>query len=284
MKQYRILTRFSQNQESKEVVELYWERLRQMSQQPFEAGDDPVRATSKWIDEVLKPSIPEIGYEVFVDDDGPSMDAWGGNPFADVIFDLYVKYKGEWRFLCNVEAWECKKYQELLECWRQSMKLRDNYLVLRFQGDLQYYYESLGVKNSVPVYRTAKHPTKKAVVGMLGAVLGIQRNDPKLDKLYREVDVRYLVKKAGTVQTSFVKGSQIDPIKKIEYLKDYAFEVYVGASVERLKEFYEAFQNPVYTPYFGKKCCVPSVPIAGDLKMLTWEEMLFTPCVEKAAK
>jgi len=151
---------------------------------------------------------------------------------------------------------------------------KKNYLPLHFQADFQYYFHAKEFEEAIPVYRTAKHPTKNAVVGMLGAVLGIPRKDPRLDELFNEIDIWYRTLREGTIYKDFQTGSQVDPIKNVEYLVGYDFEVYVGASDERLRQFYNAFRNPVWEPYFGKKCCsFPTAPIVWEFKTVSKKEL-----------
>ncbi len=165
------------------------------------------------------------------------------------------------------------------------------YLVFQLKGVLQHYSASryLVTAPSSVYYKTEKCPTKKAVTGMIGAAMGIERGSVELDKLRDSVDIKYRLLHKGSVfidyQTvrplhkgdKFVKvggGTTVNAlIKEIEYLQDYTFEVYVGGEEELLRYIYEAFLNPVYMPYLGKRSCVPVGTMITDFETVSLEGM-----------
>lgn len=132
-------------------------------------------------------------------------------------------------------------------------------------------------------------PTKKAVIGLISASLGVDRNSDKISDLYESVVCLYSVKKTGTVITDYqtvrpigddntfitVSGKRSTDaiIKTVEYLQDYKFDVYVGSDDDTLKLIYDAICNPVYHQYFGKRSCVPAEPIVTDFKLIPEEEL-----------
>ena len=149
-----------------------------------------------------------------------------------------------------------------------------NYIVLHCKGIIQHYSSIhdnvLAVSNGY--YKTEKSPTRSAIVGMIGAAMGIQRGEQKLECLKNDLDYKYRVVSKGSVLvdyqtvkpgkgekflTSEGKARDGSIVKKIEYLQDYEFEVYVGGPDETIEEIRSAFLDPVYLPYFGKKCCSP---------------------------
>lgn len=160
-----------------------------------------------------------------------------------------------------------------------------NYLKLNFCGILQHYSPDKYVVTapSSTYYRTERMPTKKAVIGLISASLGVDRNSDKISDLYESVTCLYSVKKTGTVITDYqtvrpigsnafttVSGKKTTDaiIKTVEYLQDYKFDVYVGADDDTLKKVYDALCNPVYHQYFGKRSCVPSEPIVTDFNVV----------------
>lgn len=173
------------------------------------------------------------------------------------------------------------------------------YLVINLQGILQYYAMTNGfvVTVSDGYYKTEKCPTRNALSGMIGCVMGINRNDPKLDDFRKNLDFKYRVLKEGIIITDFqtVHGL-VDPdtkeqlkfykvgggchdisngiVKRVEYLNDYKFEAYIGSEDENLLEDIKRyFYDPVWVPYLGRKSCLPSVPIVTDGKILTEKEL-----------
>lgn len=160
-----------------------------------------------------------------------------------------------------------------------------NYIKLNFYGVLQHYSPTKYVVTapSSTYYRTERVPTKRAVIGIISASLGLSRNSDKISDLYESVACLYSVKKSGTVITDYqtvrpignnafttVSGKKTTDaiIKTVEYLQDYKFDVYVGSDDETLKRIYDALCNPAYHQYFGKRSCVPSEPIVTEFKLI----------------
>lgn len=168
-----------------------------------------------------------------------------------------------------------------------------NYLKIYLYGPFHYYYKKSNyvVATSKTYYKTEAHPTKKAVIGMIGAALGIERNDRRLEELYNDLDIKYHIVKKGhkffDFQTArpfkeddfFVtvdgKPTRDGVTKHVEYLSDAAFDVYIGGDDALLDEIYRAFLNPVWLPYLGKRNCLNTEPIVKDSKkeIYTREEL-----------
>jgi len=163
------------------------------------------------------------------------------------------------------------------------------YLTIILKGPLQYYAPKNHIPNGVtgPYYKTLKFPSKKAVVGMIGATLGVPHESKEFWDLYDELDVKYKVTHRGSVLVDFqtigsddgylptVDGGkkEANGVKRVEYLQDYAFEAYVGASDERLKQIFDGFCNPIYLPYLGKRCCFHNHPFVTTFKLISEEEL-----------
>ncbi|MBR1862019.1 MAG: hypothetical protein IJ796_09220 [Lachnospiraceae bacterium] len=150
------------------------------------------------------------------------------------------------------------------------------YIYFNFAGILQYYAKPNGMVCTPREvrYPTSLCPTKNAVVGMVGAVLGIDRADTEgLDYLRRSLTIKYRTTREGRVYTDFQRARQYTPsVKLVEYLSGYHFDVYIGGDEELLRRIYDAFLCPVYIPYFGKKCCTTNEDMIPETFELLSEE------------
>ena len=160
-----------------------------------------------------------------------------------------------------------------------------NYIRLNFCGTLQHYSPTKYVVTapSSTYYRTERMPTKKAVIGLISASMGLSRNSDDIENLSNSVRCLYSIRKIGTVITDYqtvrpigsnafitVSGKKTTDaiIKTVEYLQDYKFDVYVGSDDDTLRMIYDALCNPVYHQYLGKRSCVPAEPIVTDFKLI----------------
>lgn len=169
------------------------------------------------------------------------------------------------------------------------------YLRLHLSGVLQYYAPPrtivLGV--SQVYFKTHPVPTRNAVVGMIGIVEGLSRRNPdtfdKLQYMKDILDIKYQVIRPGKIMVDFntacpdendcfptIAGGHRHPgvgvYKKVEYLADAEFYVYIGGAASELKQIKEAFENPVWQPYLGKKKCIPSSPLLEDEDFVDLED------------
>ena len=174
-----------------------------------------------------------------------------------------------------------------------------NYIKLTFSGVLQYFSDtdSSTIKST---YNTALHPTKTAIIGLIASALGYNRNDPRSAELANSVDIKYSIIKNPTILTDFqtvrplksqsrymnkfYKNTKFDTfsklndsdksiIKRVQYLQDAEFDVYVGGNDELLNTIFKAIQNPVYTLFIGKRSCVPNKPIVTDFNLIKEEDL-----------
>lgn len=115
------------------------------------------------------------------------------------------------------------------------------------------------------------HPTKSGVTGYLACCKGISRDEPdKLVALAENIKVAVRVDAPGrlcsdfqTVGRTYLRYSS-DPPKKQgsailtlrEYLCGAVFTI--CTSGDNLEQLYQAVREPVYTPYLGRKCCLPN--------------------------
>lgn len=150
----------------------------------------------------------------------------------------------------------------------------NEYLILKLQGPMQAWgehsFEGLRPSGNIP--------TRSALLGLLGACLGIARN--KLDKLQALADsVGFVVRRDNrfpmvkitdyhTVQDARVEYSGLKKHETIqtwrEYLLDAQYTVAVwnhdGALVS-LDNLETAVKYPVFTPYLGRRSCPLTRPL-----------------------
>jgi CRISPR-associated protein Cas5/CasD subtype I-E len=116
------------------------------------------------------------------------------------------------------------------------------------------------------------HPTKSGVVGLLGACLGISRNEPeKLVDLANQISLACRVDGKGDkisdfhiVKNTYLRYSPIPlsrkKLKNILTLRDYlcnaSFTICIQS--DNIEELYEAVRKPVYVPFLGRKSCLPN--------------------------
>jgi len=161
---------------------------------------------------------------------------------------------------------------------------------------------------------TLPHPTKSGLLGMIAAAMGIDKfgaNEaeqllplqelllntyaiPKLNRWkkalpvgrlqdfhtigggYSKEDILHVPKRAsGTHNLNTV-------ITRRDYLTDARFLVVLSGPETTLKKITTALQNPVWGTWFGRKCCIPALPIRPHLhidletaaqKAMQWAEI-----------
>ena len=179
------------------------------------------------------------------------------------------------------------------------------FLILKLQAPMQAWGEHTfeGLRPS------ANFPTRSGVLGLLGACLGIRRNEPeRLGRLADSivmairVDQRRVTRRDGTsyalqmmkitdyhtIQKARVEYSGLRSHETIqtwrEYLYDAEFTValwsHPHASIS-ISELAKALRRPIFTPYLGRRSC----PIAQPLfqKQLEADNVIeafkgVTPC------
>lgn len=110
------------------------------------------------------------------------------------------------------------------------------------------------------VYRlTQPCPTKTAILGFIGSVLGIDKDDLNLfDKVrcgveiygnYRTISMPYLSRQGFSGSASNNKSSRTS----VEVIVNPAYKVYVCGETKLLQDLFQRMnkRNPVFTPYFG---------------------------------
>lgn len=160
-----------------------------------------------------------------------------------------------------------------------------DYLILKLHGPMQAWGEHTfeGLRPS------ANFPTRSGILGLLGACLGIGRNErARLQALADgvgmavRVDKRVVNRKNGTARSlRMVKMTDYHTVKDAredysglkshetiqtwrEYLYDAEFTVSLwcrlGSSIS-LDELEEGVKKPLFTPYLGRRSCPISRPL-----------------------
>ena len=150
----------------------------------------------------------------------------------------------------------------------------NKYLILKLQGPMQAWgehsFEGLRPSGNIP--------TRSALLGLLGACLGITRNKPdKLQALADSVDFavrrddRFPMVKITdyhTVQDARVEYSGLKKHETIqtwrEYLLDAQYTVAVwnhDSALVSLDNLETAVKCPVFTPYLGRRSCPLARPL-----------------------
>jgi CRISPR system Cascade subunit CasD len=152
--------------------------------------------------------------------------------------------------------------------------MRDH-LILKLQGVMQAW----GEHSFEGLRPSTNFPTRSAMVGLLAACLGIDRNDRQQQQaltdsiLYavRQDDTDHQVIKMTDYHT--VKDAREDYIglkshntivTQREYLLDALFTVAVWSAdnaVYTLDQLQEALCKPHYTPFLGRRCCPITRPL-----------------------
>ncbi|MFD5475390.1 type I-E CRISPR-associated protein Cas5/CasD [Streptomyces sp. NPDC127105] len=146
-------------------------------------------------------------------------------------------------------------------------------LVLRLAGPLQSWGERSAF---TPERDTAPFPTRSALIGMFAAAEGIGREDGGLD---RYDDLRLTVRvdrpgvrltdyhtvggglpKARTAATSGGSNKGAAVITRRHYLSDAVFVVAVCGPEPTVTRLATALRRPHWTPYLGRRSCVPDEP------------------------
>jgi len=156
------------------------------------------------------------------------------------------------------------------------------FLALRLEGPLQ----SWGFDSQYNRRNTGLMPTKSAIAGMCCAALGFPRGSnkeqvflasfgkvrmtaisiPRQSKK-KELQVWRLQDYHTVQNTKTADGKTKDcHITRRQYLTDASFGVLLEGEFPLLKEIADAFENPVWGIWLGRKTCIPSAPVFAGLK------------------
>jgi CRISPR system Cascade subunit CasD len=165
------------------------------------------------------------------------------------------------------------------------------YLILKLEGVFQAWgtHTFEGLRNS------ENFPTRSGVLGLLGACLGIRRDDQQGQQrlgesiifaarhdwdeaLAKKQHGRYAPRKGAIRKEQdfhtildarkHMRGMTVLPntiIKRMTYLADAKFTLAIAATGKgfSLEELQHATRKPVFTPYLGRRCCPLHRPLCG---------------------
>lgn len=164
-------------------------------------------------------------------------------------------------------------------------------LLLRLAGPMQ----SWGTQSRFTVRDTEREPTKSGVVGLLGAALGMRRDDIGTIARLAALRMGVRVDREGHIRVDYhtagggnvpgrdrygvykASGSKsIDPVvSQRHYLADADFLVGLEGDDEAwLHQLDAALANPVWPLYLGRKSFVPSQPVRIGVQSGPLEEVL----------
>ena len=151
-------------------------------------------------------------------------------------------------------------------------------VILRLEGVLQ----SWGEEAKWNYRTTATFPSKSAIVGLIGAAMGIQRGDEYLKVLSDKICIGIRADRSGIIIEDFQtttgmpelftanhakRGKDSNTILNPHYyLNDASFLVVLETDEKTAEAIANAFANPVWPAYLGRKNCVPSTPVFVALK------------------
>ncbi len=145
---------------------------------------------------------------------------------------------------------------------------------------LQAPLQSWGVRSRWDSRDTASLPTKSAIIGILGAALGYPRGDIRLTDLSEDLHVAVRTDRSGTIASDFhtvhapegqkmmnAQGSQRceNIVTRRQYVQDAKFTTVIWGKEDSINICEIALRRPVWAPYLGRKCCVPSVPLIPEI-------------------
>lgn len=140
------------------------------------------------------------------------------------------------------------------------------HLLFLFRGLLQ----SCGLDACKSIRTTAGHPTKSEVIGFLALCMGLERGDPRIPELHKNLGYACRVDLPGTLKEEYstftitediLKEAGLDS-KKGSHTKEIYKHCLEGATFtvgvwnrgsENLKGIRNAIMEPVFTPYLGRK-------------------------------
>ncbi len=145
-------------------------------------------------------------------------------------------------------------------------------VLVRLEGPLQ----SWGTQGRFGIRDTDREPSKSGVLGLIGAALGMPREDDTRLAQLAGMSMAVRVDREGkllddyhTVGAGTFRGephslySKKDPAITIRgYLADASFLVGLGSDdVALVSEVAQALQAPTWAPFLGRRSCSPSAPL-----------------------
>jgi CRISPR system Cascade subunit CasD len=144
--------------------------------------------------------------------------------------------------------------------------------LLRLEGPLQ----SWATQSKLGIRDTDREPSKSAVLGLVGAALGMQRDDDDQLAALRTLSTAVRVDRAGSLlrdyhtagggsfrdRDPYVVDGAGDCIPSHRYyLQDAAFTVALSGEATLVDRVAAALRNPHWPLFLGRRACVPSTPV-----------------------
>ncbi|MCI7238192.1 MAG: type I-E CRISPR-associated protein Cas5/CasD [Anaerococcus sp.] len=135
-------------------------------------------------------------------------------------------------------------------------------ILLKFASPLQAW----GTDSNFNIRHTDLHPSKSALIGMIGAAMGYKRDQDKEIQALNSLDFGVRSDQIANITSDYqiARNEYIEKevyLTKRYYLEDSIFLVAIGSSDEKLIENIEyALKHPYFQLFLGRK----SVPINAD--------------------
>lgn len=160
----------------------------------------------------------------------------------------------------------------------------NNTLFIHLEGPLQAWGTH---ESKFAIKRTNDAPTKSGLIGLICASKKLSRSDADANnsewlKKFSKLNIGVRIDRPGfrwwdyhTIGADIPLRIAAGPHKKRvggnfailsrrEYLCDASFLVAIMGNPDLIFDIHSALRSPNWTPYLGRKCCPPSVPIYND--------------------
>lgn len=158
------------------------------------------------------------------------------------------------------------------------MSIEHNTLFLRLAGPMQ----SWGTSSRFQLRRTDAYPSKSGVLGMILCAKGVRREDSShalealtpllmgvridrggtLDWDYHTAGAKIGIRSAdGEIKRTASTGEYETLLSRRQYLYDASFLVAIQGDKDAIDGCANALQNPIWSLFLGRKCCVPAEPV-----------------------
>ena len=127
---------------------------------------------------------------------------------------------------------------------------------------------------------TAMRPTKSGIIGFLGCCIGYPRGDIRLNELNNQLQIAIRTDRPGRILSDFqtVQGTNdvllnaegkkrslgATIITPKQYLQDASFSIFISGEETLLEHCFSAIMHPKWSPYLGRKSCIPAVPVVPE--------------------
>lgn len=156
--------------------------------------------------------------------------------------------------------------------------MSDNTLLLRLAGPMQAW----GSGSRFQLRRTESVPGKSGVIGLILCAMGIRREEAsakaaelsalkmavRVDRAghtdwdYQTVGAGIGIRQAeGGVKKTATTGEPETLLSRRQYLWDASFTVALQGPGNLVADAAQALSEPVWPPFLGRKCCVPTEPV-----------------------